>query len=133
MSGYGPVERNSSHGQQAGGDGGRLSLRGTGYDRGIGVNSPSLIRYRLEKACSRFQADIGIDDETAGRGSAQFEVWADGVKLFDSGVLTAKSAPMAVDVDINGRRELRLFVGIGGDDFEYDHADWANARVVCRN
>ena len=56
------------------------SLRGTGYDKGIGVNSPSLIRYRLEEACSRFQADIGIDDETGGRGSAQFEVWADGVQ-----------------------------------------------------
>ncbi len=133
VSGYGPVELDSSNGEQAAGDGGRLSLHGSTYVKGLGVNGPSLIRYRLGQACSRFQADIGIDDETNGRGSAQFEVWADGAKLFDSGVLTPKSAATQVDVDISGRRELRLFVGIGGDDYASDHADWANARVVCGN
>lgn len=133
VNGYGPVELDASNGQQAAGDGAKLSLHGSTYAKGIGVNGPSLIRYRLGQACSRFQADIGIDDETAGRGSAQFEVWADGAKLFDSGVLTPNSAPIELDLDISGKRELRLFVGIGGDDFGYDHADWANARVVCRN
>jgi alpha-galactosidase len=133
VSGYGPVELDSSNGGQAAGDGGTLSLRGSSYAKGLGVNGPSLIRYRLGQACSRFQADIGIDDETNGRGSAQFEIWADGAKLFDSGVLTPTSAPTQVDVDVSGRHELRLFVGIGGDDSGSDHADWANARVVCGN
>lgn len=133
VSGYGPIELDSSNGEQAAGDGAKLSLHGSTYAKGIGVNGPSLIRYRLGQACSRFQAEIGIDDETAGRGSAQFEVWADGAKLFDSGVLTPKSAPTAVDLDISGKHELRLFVGIGGDDYGSDHGDWANARVVCRN
>jgi alpha-galactosidase len=133
VNGYGPVELDSTNGEQAAGDGGKLTLHGSTYAKGLGVNSPSLIRYRLGQACRRFQAAIGIDDETAGRGSAQFEVWADGVKLFDSGVLTPKSAPMPVDLDISGKHELRLFVDIGEDDFGYDHADWANARVLCRN
>lgn len=133
VNGYGPPELDASNGQQAAGDGGRLSLHGATYEKGVGVNGPALIRYRLGQACSRFQAEVGIDDETQGRGSVQFEVWADGVKLFESGVLTASSAPLPVDVDISGRTELRLFVGIGGDDFSYDHADWANARVTCRD
>jgi alpha-galactosidase len=131
VNGYGPAELDSSNGEQAAGDGRRLSLHGATYAKGIGVNSPSLIRYRLGQACSRFQAEVGVDDETDGRGSVLFEVWADGVKLFDSGVLTADSAPLQVDVDISGSSELRLFVGVGGDDYEYDHADWANARVTC--
>ena len=132
VSGYGPVELDSSSGEQAARDGATLSLRGNSYAKGIGVNSPSLIRYRLGRACSRFQAEIGIDDETNGRGTAQFEVWADGTKLFDSGILTSKSASTQVDVDVSGRRELKLFVGVGGDDYGFDHADWANARVTCR-
>jgi alpha-galactosidase len=133
VNGYGPVELDSSNGEQAAGDGGMLKLHGSSYAKGIGVNGPSLIRYRLGQACSRFQADIGIDDETGGRGSAEFEVWADGVKLFGSGVLRSQSAAMPVDLDITGRRELRLFVGVGGDDYSDDHADWANARVMCGN
>jgi alpha-galactosidase len=132
VSGFGPIELDSSNGESAAGDGGKLSLHGSTYEKGLGVHGPSLIRYRLGQSCSRFRADIGIDDETEGQGSAQFELWADGAKLFDSGVLTPETTPMAVDVDISGRQELRLFVGIGDDNYyAHDHADWANARVVC--
>ncbi|MEP7049444.1 MAG: NPCBM/NEW2 domain-containing protein [Pseudomonadota bacterium] len=133
VNGLGPPELDSSNGEQAAGDGDRLSLRGSTYAKGIGVNGPSLIRYRLGQACSRFQAEIGIDDDTNGRGGAEFEVWADGVKRFESGALTANSAPMQVDVDISGSSEVRLFVGLGGDASGHGHADWANARVTCRN
>jgi alpha-galactosidase len=91
-----------------------------------------LIRYRLGRACTRFTADVGIDDESAGRGTAQFDVWADGSKLFESGVLTGSTPPRRVDVDLTGKRDLRLFVGVGGDNYEFDHADWAGARLTCR-
>jgi alpha-galactosidase len=132
VSGFGPIELDSSNGESAADDGGTLSLHGSTYPKGLGVHGPSLIRYRLGQTCSRFRADIGIDDETNGQGSAQFEVWADGTKLFDSGVLSGSSAPRQLDVDISGRHELRLFVGIGDDNhYAHDHADWANARVEC--
>lgn len=133
VNGSGPVERDSSNGGQAVGDGGPLSLHGATHAKGLGVDGPALIRYRLGRACTRFRAEIGIDDETAGRGSAVFQVWADGAKLFDSGALTASSVSLPVDVDITGSTELRLFVGIGGADSGYGHADWASARVTCRN
>ena len=131
VSGFGPIELDSSNGESAAGDGAKLSLRGRAYEKGLGVHAPSLIRYRLAKACSRFRAEVGIDDEVGGQGSAQFEVWADGMKLFDSGVLLGDSEPFQVDVDISGRRELRLFVGVTDGSYAHDHADWANARVEC--
>jgi alpha-galactosidase len=132
VSGFGPVELDASNGESAEADGAKLSLRGRPYVKGLGVHSPSLIRYLLAGTCRRFKADIGIDDESEGQGSAQFELWADGTKLFDSGVLTGASPAMEVDIDISGRRELRLFVGVGDDNrYAHDHADWANARFIC--
>jgi acid phosphatase type 7 len=32
---------------------------------------------------------------------------------------------------VSGRNELRLVVTNGGDNMDYDHADWAAARVTC--
>jgi alpha-galactosidase len=129
--GFGPVELDQSNGEDEALDGGPIRLRGAAYARGLGVHGPSLIRYRLGQACTRFSAEVGIDDETDGRGSAQFEVWADGERLFSSGVLTGTSAPAPVSVEVTGRRELRLFVGVGGDGFELDHTVWADAVLDC--
>jgi alpha-galactosidase len=129
--GFGPVERDQSNGEDEALDGGPIRLRGATYAKGLGVHGPSLIRYRLGQACTRLSADIGIDDDTEGRGSAQFEVWADGERLFRSGVLTGASPPETLSIDVSGRRELRLFVGVGGNGFDLDHAVWADAVLDC--
>jgi alpha-galactosidase len=133
VNGYGPVELDTSNGEDEPGDGRGMRLAGAAYDKGLGVHPPSLIRYRLGRACSRFAADIGIDDEVGDRGSARFEVWADGVKLFESGTMRGGSPPRRIDLDVSGRRELRLFVGVEADSYALDHSDWANARVTCES
>jgi alpha-galactosidase len=129
--GFGPVELDRTNGEALALDGTPIRLRGAAYDKGLGVHGPSLLRYRLGRACSRFAADVGIDDDQGGQGSAQFEVWADGERLFQSGVLTGTSPTRSVNIDVSGRRELRLFVGVGGDGDGHDHAVWAGARVEC--
>ncbi len=129
--GFGPVELDSTNGEAEALDGQPIRLRGAAYDKGLGVHGPSLIRYRLGRACSRFEAEVGIDDDQGGQGSAQFEVWADGERLFQSGVLTGASPPRTVSIDVSNRRELRLFVGIGGNTNALDHAVWAGARLEC--
>jgi alpha-galactosidase len=128
--GWGPVERDLEVGDKAAGDGAPLSMGGHRYAKGLGTNSPSLVRFRLGKHCRELNADIGIDDSSAGAGSAVFQVWADGDKLFDSGVLEGGQAPVPIRVDVTGRSELRLWVG-EVDDFGLDHADWADARLRC--
>ncbi len=129
--GFGPVELDRTNGEAAALDGLPIRLRGAAYDKGLGVHAPSLLRYRLGQRCSRFVADVGVDDDVAGQGTVQFEVWADGERLFHSGILTGTSPTQTVDVDLTNRRELRLFVGIGGDDHTLDHATWAGALVDC--
>lgn len=129
--GYGPIELDRTNGEDAALDGAPIRLRGAAYAKGLGVHAPSLLRYRLGGGCSRFVADVGIDDDQDGLGSVEFEVWADGERLFRSGVLTGSSPTRAVNIDVSGRRELRLFVGVGGDDYGFDHAVWAGARLEC--
>ena len=36
-----------------------------------------------------------------------------------------------VAVDLRGVNSLILVVTDGGDDMNYDHADWADARLTC--
>lgn len=130
VSAYGPVEFDRSNGERDAGDGKPFRIRGRTFSRGLGVHGPSLLRYRLGQACSRFTAEVGVDDETSGGGLVYFQVWADGEKLFDSGLMSGTSPPKQVDLNIEQKRDLRLFVGIGDSDV-LDHADWADARLTC--
>ena len=128
--GWGPVERDQELGGKAAGDGQPLSLGGTHYDKGLGTNSPALVRYLLGKHCSRFSAEIGIDDLAGDIGSVVFQVWADAEKIFDSGTMLRATAPRHIDLNVSGRSEIRLFVG-QIDDIGQDHGDWADARLTC--
>jgi alpha-galactosidase len=128
--GWGPVERDQELGGIAAGDGAPLMLSGRRYEKGLGTNSPSLVRYRLGKRCQELSAEIGIDDAAGEIGSVVFQVWADGEKLFDSGVVHRSTPSQRIRVDVTDRSELRLWVG-QVDEFGQDHANWADARLRC--
>jgi alpha-galactosidase len=129
--GIGPIEKDRSNGATAAGDGVPLSLGGTVFPKGLGVAAPSAVVYRLAKGCSRFRATAGLDDSTTMRGSAVFQVWADGELLWDSGPVTGAGPPVPVDVDVTGKQRLKLFVRNAGDGEAWDLATWGDARVEC--
>ena len=129
--GWGPVERDRSNGEDAAGDGLPLTLAGTVYAKGLGVHAPAEVRLPLGSGCTTFTASVGVDDEVGNSGSVTFEVWADGARLYDSGAMTGATATRAVSVDVTGRADLRLVVTDGGNGFNFDHADWADARLTC--
>jgi len=130
--GWGPVERDTSNGEDGAGDGTTITLNGVSYGKGLGVHSYSEVRYWLGGSYTRFISDIGVDDEMDAWqcGSVVFQVWADGELLYDSGVMKYISPTQTVDVDVTGRQELVLVVTDAGDDFGCDHADWADARLT---
>lgn len=132
-SGWGPVERNMSNGEKGSNDGSKLTIQGKKYDNGFGVHANSSMTFDLAGKCSRFISDVGLDDEVGNRGSVVFKVYADGIKLFDSGKMTGADQAKTVNVDVSGRKELKLVVTDAGDNIDYDHADWGGAVLVDCN
>jgi beta-galactosidase GanA len=129
--GWGPVERDTSNGEQAAGDGKPITLNGVVYQKGLGTNAVSDVAVYLGGNCTRFTATVGVDDEQGSAGSVTFSVISDGKTLTTTPVLTGTSASVSLDVDITGTQLLDLLVGDGGNGNGNDHGDWADALVRC--
>jgi parallel beta-helix repeat protein len=128
--GHGAVERNRSNGELSATDGKQMRINGTTFDKGLGVHADSEIVYRVDQKYKTFTAKVGVDDEVNASGSVTFEIWADGRRIYDSGRVTGRDAAKDVNVDVRGVRELKFIVTSAGDGKNYDHADWANAKLI---
>lgn len=119
---------------QSVGGGNPIRVAGTTYATGLGVASPSDIRYYVGGVCTRLTGTVGIDDVVnnvgPGGGTATFSLVADGKTVWDSGVVTRGHA-VAFDVNLTGARELVLHVGDAGDGGYNDRADWAAPLISC--
>jgi glucose/arabinose dehydrogenase len=129
--GWGPPEKDRSNGESQPADGHTITLNGTTSGKGLGVHAASDVRYALPSGCTRFKASVGVDDEVGANGSVTFEAYADSNKVFDSGRMTGASATQQVDVAITGASQLGLVVTDAGDGVDFDHGDWALARIEC--
>ncbi len=111
--------------------GGPLVVHGTEYPKGLGTRSQSGIEYDLGGRYSRFEATAALDDLAGGKGSVRFIVEKDGVRIFESGLVTGMSAATAVGpLDIKGARKLALIIDYGELADINDWADWCDAVVI---
>lgn len=129
--GWGPVERDTSVGEQAAGDGRPITIAGVGHVKGLGTNSVSDVQLYLAGQCSRLTADVGVDDETNGAGSVTFSVIADGRTLVTTPTIHGRQAAVPIDVDVSGAQVVDLRVGDAGDGNGNDHGDWATPTLTC--
>lgn len=129
--GWGPVEMDRSNGEQGHLDGRPLTLAGQVHTRGLGVHAPASLNYALNGQCSALTAQLGLDDEVGAKGSVVFQVYGDGKKLFDSGVVRGSDAALPLNVNLSGVKTLTMSVTEAGDGKAYDHADWASAKLTC--
>jgi alpha-galactosidase len=128
--GLGPVEIDASNGAAAERDGNLITIGGKVYTRGLGTHAPSRIGYFLGAGCSSVTVDVGIDDEVGEGPSAAFEVYADGVRVAESGVLTGAANALTLTADVTGANLLEL-VTVAGATSTDAHADWAAPTVYC--
>ena len=105
-----------------------LSIADKNYAHGLGTHSKSEMVFPLGGVCESFHAMVGADD--GGGGSMAFEVWADGVKTFASGMLKRGEPAKAVDLSVAGIKALRLVVTDEGEGIHGAHADWADAYLT---
>jgi hypothetical protein len=130
--GFGPVERDTSNGEMAAGDGRPMSIAGMPFAKGLGVHANSSVEFGLAGKCTTFSAYVGADDE-ANSASITFEVWVDGQRMYSSPQLVRSGqAAELVEVDVTCASSLRLVVTDGVvDGNTRDHADWGDAKVTC--
>jgi alpha-galactosidase len=107
-----------------------ISLNGVTYSKGLGAHAFSGLEYRLGALGSTFQTDLGVDDEVGSNGSVVLQVFGDGTKLYDSGIMRGGAPHKTINLDVTGVNRLTLGVADADDGNSYDHADWANARVT---
>jgi len=129
--GWGPVERDTSNGENVAGDGHPITLNGVQYAKGLGVHANGDVTVYLGGNCTRLNSVVGVDDEVGSNGSVTFSVVADGKALTTTPVLTGNSASVPIDVDVTGTQQLDLLIGDGGDGNGSDHGDWADAKLTC--
>jgi hypothetical protein len=129
--GWGPVERDTSVGENQPGDGRPITVNGVTYAKGLGTNAVSDVRLYLGGACQTFSALAGVDDETNGGGTVTFTVLADGVPIATTPTVRGRTPAVPLFADIIGAQVLDLVVGNAGDGNGNDHGDWATPTVTC--
>ncbi|MBX7258415.1 MAG: NPCBM/NEW2 domain-containing protein [Candidatus Hydrogenedentes bacterium] len=107
-----------------------LRIKDTTYDKGLGHHAPGEIVVDLNGEYDTFIADVGIQFQQNSAGSVTFQVFVDGQKQFDSGVMKEQDEAKHVEVPCSGAYELRLVTTDAGDGITCDCANWANARLV---
>jgi alpha-galactosidase len=110
-----------------------LSIAGRKFDHGLGTHALSKLAIDLKGSADRFAAQVGLDDNAAGKnatcnGSVVFAVFGDGRLLWKSGVMRWRQPAAVVDVNLKGIKTLLLVVSDARDGINCDHADWGDAR-----
>ena len=120
--------------------GGKLRLTGEDnnvveYEKGIGTHAHSEIVYDLtDKNVNMFSAFVGVDRAMYNSpASIEFQVYVDGKKEYESGVMCSNDVQQFVEIDLAGAKELKLVATVGGDTNGSDHADWADAKLYFVN
>ncbi|MFF5013992.1 sigma-70 family RNA polymerase sigma factor [Streptomyces sp. NPDC001165] len=110
-----------------------MSIAGKQYARGVTVHGESSVTIDLNRRCTAYDALAGVDDMTLGLGKVSFSVYADGVRLWQSGMVKGRDPAVPVHVGLTGRRTVRLVVEPHSNVIDRGAlADWAESRFTCR-
>ncbi|WP_411143515.1 sigma-70 family RNA polymerase sigma factor [Streptomyces sp. x-80] len=107
-------------------------IDGTAYPHGVSVHAPSSVVIDLNQPCTAYDAVVGVDDLGLGPGALRFSVYADGERLWRSGVVRGGQPAVPVHVPLAGRRTLRLVVTPAGPAGRLAFGDWARSQISCR-
>ncbi|NUM36236.1 MAG: NPCBM/NEW2 domain-containing protein [Candidatus Brocadiae bacterium] len=119
--------------------GGGISLNGQSFFKGIGVLSRTEITVLLYQKYKKFQSHVGIDDQIREMyklrpdmigGSVVFQVYLDGIKKWDSGIVRWFDPSQSLDLNVDGCKEMLLVVDYADNANVNDLANWAGARLI---
>ncbi|MCL2552911.1 MAG: sigma-70 family RNA polymerase sigma factor [Actinomycetia bacterium] len=110
-----------------------LSIGGVEYQHGITVHAPSSVTIDLNRACTAYDAQAGVDDITRLFAAAvTFSVYGDDTELWSSGPVRAGDPAVPVHVGLKGFSTLRLVVDPAGRGLHAANlSDWADSVITC--
>ena len=125
--GYGQLRKNRSI------TGAPVNLGGKRHATGLGSHAAQKTSYFIGgKGYKVFVATVGLDETSKtghGQAAVQFRVEVDGVERYRTPVMREDSPPITIVVDgLAKARTLTLYCDSVGD-VDFDHADWAEARL----
>ena len=107
------------------------------FKHGLGTHANSEIVLHLPPGAKAFKAFVGVDSnpDTQGRfGTVQFSLEVSGKEVLRTPTLKGGEAPAPVSLDLPpGAGEITLKADTTADGPGYDHADWADARIVMED
>ncbi|MGW0310180.1 sigma-70 family RNA polymerase sigma factor [Streptomyces flavidovirens] len=108
-----------------------MSIGGVRYGNGVTTHAKSSVTIDLNRACTTYDALVGIDDMTLGVGAARFSLYGDDALLWQSGLVRGNDEAVAGRADISGQESIRLVA-----EPEHPHesmvpVDWAQSRISC--
>ncbi len=106
-----------------------LKINGQSFDRGLAVHSRCILTYDLQGRYSRFEALLGFDDFSRGKGRVDCRVYADGKEIFSNPDFRADSPAIKLALPVSGAQQLRLHVDFGRGQDTGDRVIWASARL----
>lgn len=121
--GKSPQSRKSCLGKQ-------LKVNGKVYERGVGTHADVSFYVALDGMVKKFDAHVGVDDETGGKGSIIIKIFGDGKVLYKSDVIRGGEEPRRVSVNVWGIKNLIVSVLSAYDGIDSDHADLLDAYFV---
>jgi hypothetical protein len=110
-------------------EGNDIKLKDKTFTHAFGTHANSVLVIDLKGAAKTFTATVGVDDDVKDQGSVRFHVIGDGKELAKTGVMKAGEDPKNLTVDVTGIKQLELKVDDADDGIDYDHADWADAKL----
>ncbi|KAI9032982.1 Sorbosone dehydrogenase-domain-containing protein [Hyaloraphidium curvatum] len=143
--GAGPVEIDSSVGGTAANDGRQMTINGNRFSFGLGVRANSEITVSYFYRCFALEANVGVDDESGGRGVGEFAVQTlnrvglgNSTTMMGGRFLAGGRDPLRFRVtNLHRYQGIRLIATrpFGGTysagNIVDDRLDWGDIRLLC--
>ncbi|MBT7302137.1 MAG: hypothetical protein HN849_21595 [Victivallales bacterium] len=107
-----------------------LRIGKTIYKKGYGHHAKGEIVVPLPAGALSFRCLAGVQYQESLAGSVVLAVLVDGKECYRSPVLSVKSAPQKIEVDLRGARQLVLRAGDNGDGIGCDVPNWVDPVLV---
>ncbi len=108
-----------------------IFMAGKYFERGIGVQSVSVLSFLLNSKAEKFSAMVGADDKGNKNMKVRFYVLGDKKILFESGDMKVGDVPKKVKVNLSGIQRMGLLVTVSLEDEGYGktYSNWADAKI----